>query len=301
MAAEGPTCLRGPACFHRVNGAATGWPRKVVVLTRVVGGLERQWGRDRMAAEGGGGAPVRWQGRASMGPRPDGRGRSYLHSPALSASQASMGPRPDGRGRVRGGAVWVASCFVRQWGRDRMAAEGAWYAGAPAAAASVNGAATGWPRKAGRRGATRGSVPRVNGAATGWPRKAGAAEPAALWGRRQWGRDRMAAEGHVSHPPPIATGRVNGAATGWPRKAGSAASSSAWIAGVNGAATGWPRKAIISCLTSVGTPWRQWGRDRMAAEGLSLAAARTPAMSVNGAATGWPRKGNHLYHGVAVA
>ena len=35
---------------------------------------------------------------------------------------------------------------------------------------------------------------------------------------RQWGRDRMAAEGRLSTSKACAEGNVNGAATGWPRK-----------------------------------------------------------------------------------
>ena len=35
---------------------------------------------------------------------------------------------------------------------------------------------------------------------------------------------------------------------------------------VNGAATGWPRKDVFTCFLCFHA-WRQWGRDRMAAEG----------------------------------
>ena len=59
-----------------------------------------QWGRDRMAAEG--------CGATGFDPR---------------RSQASMGPRPDGRGRIvdEGNNLYFVPL---QWGRDRMAAEG---------------------------------------------------------------------------------------------------------------------------------------------------------------------------------
>ena len=197
MAAEG-WCARCSLCRPPcVNGAATGWPRKACSAQNGLTRSSRQWGRDRMAAEGGARrAELQRPHEASMGPRPDGRGR-WRTGPDSSArpasvngaatgwprkartrgerppgARASMGPRPDGRGRRTGPAA------RRQ------------------AASSVNGAATGWPRKERAEFVTDAAVPRVNGAATGWPRKV---EPASR-GRR----------GHRA--------RVNGAATGWPRK-----------------------------------------------------------------------------------
>ena len=105
-----------------------------------------------------------------MGPRPDGRGRSGAAGHVRLRRPASMGPRPDGRGRVMT-VVGPLAAAPRQWGRDRMAAEG--------------------PLAGGTDADTK---------------------------MRQWGRDRMAAEGGRGGGPALARGGVNGAATGWPRK-----------------------------------------------------------------------------------
>ena len=58
------------------NGAAAGWPRKgpSPAGAKILSPL--QWGRGRMAAEGGRPGHALHAGRASMGPRPDGRGRA---------------------------------------------------------------------------------------------------------------------------------------------------------------------------------------------------------------------------------
>ena len=48
-----------------------------------------------------------------------------------------------------------------------------------------------------------------------------------------------------------------------------------------------PRKSKQASLDQL----RQWGRDRMAAEGICALAGAAPPPRVNGAATGWPRKG----------
>ena len=60
-----------------------------------------QWGRGQTAAERRGAASVDAQMPfASMGPRPNGRGKPRsLHAPRLG-TWASMGPRPNGRGKV---------------------------------------------------------------------------------------------------------------------------------------------------------------------------------------------------------
>ena len=53
MAAEGLPARDGGQCDVGVNGAAAGWPRKVGRGGCLPsGGLQRQWGRGRMAAEG---------------------------------------------------------------------------------------------------------------------------------------------------------------------------------------------------------------------------------------------------------
>ena len=132
----------------RVNGAATGWPRKAakgfpqITLKARVNGAATGWPRK---------AALTWIARlrtilASMGPRPDGRGREATSDKVLPSSQASMGPRPDGRGRRRA-SLGGRRCGGRQWGRDRMAAEGGGEGPAPWPGSGVNGAATGWPRK----------------------------------------------------------------------------------------------------------------------------------------------------------
>ena len=134
--------------------------------------VKRQWGRGRMAAEG-------WTW------------------PALpqTAADASMGPRPDGRGR-HGICLECETNDRRQWGRGRMAAEGHRHFRGCKAAARVNGAAAGWPRKALSRRPTSSQPPTRQ-----WGRGRMAAEGSIglragrVWGARQWGRGRMAAEG----------------------------------------------------------------------------------------------------------
>ena len=160
-------------------------------------GWVRQWGRGRMAAEGG--AQAGRQGRrslASMGPRPDGRGRLGRKRHGLLGSW-----RQWGRGRMAAeGKYWLPGCpsaTSRQWGRGRMAAEGR----ERAACQSWGGGASMGPRPDGRGRGLSCSLLRmwlgcVNGAAAGWPRK-----------------DITAAGGGAAQTS------VNGAAAGWPRKA----------------------------------------------------------------------------------
>ena len=95
----------------------------------------RQWGRGRMAAEGLCRRPGREGRSASMGPRPDGRGRATGRPWRARSEPASMGPRPDGRGRPSSGS------------------------GSPTTTNCVNGAAAGWPRKAGHEPDTPDHVP----------------------------------------------------------------------------------------------------------------------------------------------
>ena len=179
----------------------------------------RQWGRGRMAAEGVGAAQPHVEAPASMGPRPDGRGRRRGPGGSRRGVWASMGPRPDGRGRacielqpcysylrvngaaagwprkVRGFDSLPTDSEMRQWGRGRMAAEGA------------------------RRPPTRPESASVNGAAAGWPRKVMGADYSYMDPMRQWGRGRMAAEGgRGRRPVALEWTGVNGAAAGWPRK-----------------------------------------------------------------------------------
>ena len=228
---------------RRVNGAAAGWPRKVPPWPAHGQGNPRQWGRGRMAAEGclhGRPAPRR---SASMGPRPDGRGRA---------------PRADGHDVVRRCVNGAAAGWPRKADVQR-ASEWVY--------TRVNGAAAGWPRKASRWPCARWPRTCVNGAAAGWPRKAPAPGSASSTMMRQWGRGRMAAEGCLACRPRSRRSGVNGAAAGWPRKAGRSsdddqpllasmgprpdgrgrasrsATALSHFACVNGAAAGWPRKA----------------------------------------------------------
>ena len=219
--------------------AAEGWPKSCTDLYPVM----LQWGRGRMAAEGFNRLElVGNHGAASMGPRPNGRGRRLSGRSPLTACTASMGPRPDGRGRRYG----------RRGGGGQLPRVNGAAAGWPRKVEvcinpsprrnSVNGAAAGWPRKGlacrprrsgarasmgprpdgrGRRPdrpAVRGRARRVNGAAAGWPRKVLPIAEALRPGWRQWGRGRMAAEGAGQGDLGAGVPRVNGAAAGWPRK-----------------------------------------------------------------------------------
>ena len=230
----------------------------------------RQWGRGRMAAEGCGSAGLSRRagcvnGAAAGWPRKACR----PHVPDAVRDNASMGPRPDGRGRS-GYLILMIFSLGRQWGRGRMAAEGAlgatrperprgrqWGRGRMAAEGyearrqrrgRAHKASMGpRPDGRGRHGQARrgsGAPGRVNGAAAGWPRKGTHTYGFTRLQRwRQWGRGRMAAEG------------------GRRKKCGSMYGHS-----VNGAAAGWPRKDV-GRTQGWRFPRRQWGRGRMAAEG----------------------------------
>ena len=179
---------------------------------------------------------------ASMGPRPDGRGkparrgrgwaalgrqwgRGQTAAESLAARQnpsgrlpASMGPRPDGRGkrqrRIRPAYMAVASMGPRPDGRGKPVP-------APAAPPplSVNGAAARRPRKA--------SIPKTR---------------RTFEFERQWGRGQTAAESCRRGRRRRLAERVNGAAARRPRKGrlGSRCAPSGCC--VNGAAARRPRK-----------------------------------------------------------
>ena len=96
----------------------------------------------------------------------EGKARGYIVRMYL----ASMGPRPDGRGRLLGMATLVITLAL-QWGRGRMAAEGALHR-----TADTMGGMLQWGR--GRMAAEGRYAPLLrsvsagfNGAAAGWPRK----------------------------------------------------------------------------------------------------------------------------------
>ena len=106
------------------NGAAAKRPRKVIVILVVVAAIALQWGRGQTAAESS---------------------EPYL----LMAPHtwASMGPRPNGRGKLRtlaDGSVDLAL----QWGRGQTAAESTLLRRRIAPRYSFNGAAAKRPRKA---------------------------------------------------------------------------------------------------------------------------------------------------------
>ena len=201
-----------------------------------------------------------------MGPRPDGRGRRPSCRPPLGVSSPSMGPRPDGRGRALSASMSTGAASL-QWGRGRMAAEGAARPPRGPIGPAFNGAAAGWPRKA--MDCASPAAPR----GLQWGRGRMAAEGRLFChcggGRRQclqWGRGRMAAEGRTRGDLSRCTRTFNGAAAGWPRKVGRRDSDRAeqppsmgprpdgrgrivavvepqGAAAFNGAAAGWPRKA----------------------------------------------------------
>ena len=187
---------------------------------------------------------VHWRCDASMGPRPDGRGRHTRTRMDARGRRASMGPRPDGRGRKADGRLSEVDSEL-QWGRGRMAAEGGATVGALGMKSiCFNGAAAGWPRKANdaaHDALRRGSF---NGAAAGWPRKVARRatlnrrRPASM-GPRPDGRGRRPAVGSLCLRPL----RFNGAAAGWPRKVMMRSWSRTGWSSFNGAAAGWPRKA----------------------------------------------------------
>ena len=110
-----------------VNGAAARRPRKACAGAWPLAiRASRQWGRGQTAAE------------------------SLIDSVVRpTAMPASMGPRPDGRGKPhRGEAVMVRG--KRQWGRGQTAAESRAPLPPRGIRVCVNGAAARRPRKAGR-------------------------------------------------------------------------------------------------------------------------------------------------------
>ena len=219
MAAEGRRQRERAGQPGRFNGAAAGWPRKDYDHSRPTAqGARLQWGRGRMAAEGGRGARREREPVASMGPRPDGRGRRRAASrPAASLTLQWGRGRMAAEGRAL--AIFGVAPLELQWGRGRMAAEGfacmctltpptklQWGRGRMAAeglSARTNPRcrrASMGPRPDGRgraravQGMPIGGA-RFNGAAAGWPRKADLRTEAPAEESLQWGRGRMAAEG----------------------------------------------------------------------------------------------------------
>ena len=89
------------------GGPLRQWGRGQTAAERPEPGIEtvpvarRQWGRGQTAAESVRRHDPRARSRyASMGPRPNGRGKHACARPLKSAHLASMGPRPNGRGKT---------------------------------------------------------------------------------------------------------------------------------------------------------------------------------------------------------
>ena len=76
------------------------------------------------------------------------------------------------------------------------------------------------------------------------------------------------------------------AAEGWQRTAPTSFGKS----GFNGAAAGWPRKDVQRENILLVMGGLQWGRGRMAAEGVRIKRVGCCGSRFNGAAAGWPRK-----------
>ena len=137
----------------RVNGAAARRPRKVPSVGGCAGRAISVNGaaarRPRKVAYGAAGGVA---SLASMGPRPDGRGKPHPSRRRMRGPRASMGPRPDGRGKLGGVPRMPAGVVAsmgprpdgrgkppappkppagagRQWGRGQTAAESAGSAG----------------------------------------------------------------------------------------------------------------------------------------------------------------------------
>ena len=274
------------------NGAAAGWPRKADGWSDnpLPNGL--QWGRGRMAAEGGpvmtsyhaeyvgfNGAAAGWprKGVGIRDPDPNkplqwGRGRMAAEGRRRGACRSTT----SGFNGAAAGWPRKVARAAREWVKD-------W---------GFNGAAAGWPRKAGRRGLSSRGPARFNGAAAGWPRKVvdvimGRLVTSASMGPRPDGRGRP----HIWCRRPRATSCFNGAAAGWPRKGALRAAPRRRHRCFNGAAAGWPRKAPSPPARRRCCTLLQWGRGRMAAEGVSIGPHCACAETFNGAAAGWPRKG----------
>ena len=91
-------CLQRPAGF---NGATALRPWTVVYAAESGRGAFRlQWGHGLAAVDGRKPRADRHQAKASMGPRPCGRGRAARACTWSPSWPASMGPRPCGRGRA---------------------------------------------------------------------------------------------------------------------------------------------------------------------------------------------------------
>ena len=255
-----------PECF---NGAATNWSRKSPVAAR----------GDQA-------------GRASMGPRPIGRGNSL---PVIVA---------DSR-------VWL------QWGRDQLVAEmdaalqtrGVWVIASMGPrpigrgntpihhAHTTSDRASMGPRPIGRgncfaRHSFRQRSTGFNGAATNWSRKC--LLPCVL-GRYltplQWGRDQLVAE--ISQDPSERKSgrRFNGAATNWSRKFSRIHAAASRNAGASMGPRPIGRGNAVDLVDHVDLNGASMGPRPIGRGNVGAGAAGGRwAYSFNGAATNWSRK-----------
>ena len=260
-----------PLRITGVNGAAAGWPRKAARLPTLP-------------------APGRRVNGAAAGwPRKGRQRRPPIHR----RRSASMGPRPDGRGRLRLASSPRATATVRQWGRGRMAAEVPHSAGWLRFAPRVNGAAAGWPRKGYNRcrgwaGRQASMGPRPDGRGRdARPAAARRDQEGASMGPRPDGRGRPRQPLRRRRPPPASMGprpdgRGRRAPPPPPSLGGFHASMGPRPDG-RGRQPHWAGPAT-AILASMGP--RPDGRGRRLAGGPAPGICR----GVNGAAAGWPRK-----------
>ena len=178
-----------------------------------------------------------------------------------------MGPRPFGRGRRQRDRGRCRAAGRRQWGRDRLAAEG----DDGQVGTEADSRASMGPRPFGRGRVSALAQQAMGNLASMGPRPFGRGRLvqqnvqrlhlAASMGPRPFGRGRSAPPAPPPHRPHASMG---------PRPFGRG------------------RTVIAEC--EVAAKMRQWGRDRLAAEGGSGKTRTAPTRCVNGAATVWPRK-----------
>ena len=155
---------------------------------------ERQWGRGQTAAERAQRTFAGFPKLASMGPRPNGRGKVMRQRLNWSTKRRQWGRgqtaaerllafrrstantrRQWGRGQTAAESAILGMGILltasRQWGRGQTAAESRRPLWPTASRRSVNGAAAKRPRKGGVDGPQAGAPRRVNGAAAKRPRK----------------------------------------------------------------------------------------------------------------------------------
>ena len=205
------------------NGFLRQWGRGQTAAERscgrrlLAGRIPRQWGRGQTAAERLRGLAKVGTGKASMGPRPDGRGKAhnFWHGLRSGSVNGAAARRP--RKGLR--PVGITIVVLRQWGRGQTAAERAERRLHGSRLGRVNGAAARRPRKAIPLVTVRSRRGSVNGAAARRPRK-GLRSPreavphaVASMGPRPDGRGKQI---RLAAAPPIVG--VNGAAARRPRK-----------------------------------------------------------------------------------